>query len=204
MKGSILVFMLKNRYVFFVLLCILVMAVFAYSYISAYNLEISYKLVEDEEAETTVEQVDAVNDQTEIVMEIYDINTQQIHETEFDKNVNLIGKNRSQVNEYIIDLNNTISEDERNQGLLSYQLVYFSNDYVTIRKNYDSSSYKSTYSLKEENGYVVVYEYPSGSIYHNTGIMTLSLDEEDRQALENGIEFSDINELFDFLESYSS
>lgn len=180
------------------------MAVFAFSYISAYNLKISYKLVDEEEAETTVEQVEAINDGTKIVMEIFDINTQQIHETDFDKNVNLIGKNRSQVNEYIIELNNTISEEEKNQGLLSYQLVYFSSENVTIRKNYDSSSYKSTYSLKEENGYVVVYEYPSGSVYHNTGILTLSLEEEDRQALENGIDFSDINELFDFLESYSS
>lgn len=180
------------------------MAVFAFSYISAYNLEISYKLVDEEDAEKTVERVDAINDSTEIVMEIYDIFTDKIHETEFDMDVNLIGKNRSQVNEYIISLNNAISDEERNLGLLSYQLVYFSPDTVTIRKNYDSSVYTSNYVLKEENGYVVVYEYPSENLYHNTGILTLSLEEEDREALKEGIIFSDINELFDFLESYSS
>ena len=196
--------MFRNRYVFFIIMCLIVMAVFAFSYISAYNLEISYKLVDEEDAEKTVERVDAINDSTEIVMEIYDIFTDKIHETEFDMDVNLIGKNRSQVNEYIISLNNAISDEERNLGLLSYQLVYFSPDTVTIRKNYDSSVYTSNYVLKEENGYVVVYEYPSENLYHNTGILTLSLEEEDREALKEGIIFSDINELFDFLESYSS
>ena len=196
--------MFKNRYVVFIVLCIVVMAVFAFSYISAYNLKISYKLVDDEDAETTVKQVDVINDATNIVMEIFDINSNDIYETEFDKNVNLIGKNRSQVNQFLIDLNESISEEERNQGLLSYQLVYFSKENVTIRKNYDTSSYKSTYKLTEENGYLVVYEYPSGEIYHNTGILTISLEEEEMKALENGIDFSDINQLFDFLESYSS
>lgn len=180
------------------------MAVFAFSYISAYNLEISYKLADEEESETTVETVDAINDTTDIVMEIYDIHTEEIHETEFDKDVNLIGKNRSQVNEYIISLNSEISNVEKAQGLLSYQLVYFSPETVTIRKNYDSSVYKSSYLVKEENGYVVVYEYPSETLYHNTGILTLSLDEDDKKAIEEGIIFQDVNELFDFLESHSS
>ena len=196
--------MFKNRYVFFVIGCLIVMAVFAFSYISAYNLEISYKLVEDEETEKTAERVEAINDSTKIVMEIYDIYTEKIHETAFDRDVNFIGKNRSQVNEYIISLNNAITEEERNLGLLSYQLVYFSPETVTIRKNYDSSVYTSNYILKEENGYVVVYEYPSEKLYHNTGILSLSLEEEDKEALKEGIIFSDINELFDFLESYSS
>lgn len=196
--------MFKNRYVFFIIACIVVMAVFAISYISAYNLKIAYKFLNEEESETTVEKIEAINDSTKIVMEIFDINTNKVHETEFDKNINFIGKNRSQVNEYIIDLNNSISEEEKNQGLLSYQLVYFSPEAVTIRKNYDSSLYSSTYVLKEENGYVVVYEYPSEELYHNTGILSLSLEEDDRKALEEGIIFSDVNELFDFLESYSS
>lgn len=196
--------MFKNRYVFFILACILVMAVFAISYISAYNLEISYKLVDDEDAETTTKKIDAINDETNIVMELFDVHTNEVHESVFDMDVNLIGKNRSQVNEYIIQLNDSISDEEKKQGLLSYQLVYFSPETVTIRKNFDSSVYKCSYVLKEENGYVVVIEYPDEILYHNTGILTLSLDEEDRAMLEQGIEFNDVNELFDFLESYSS
>lgn len=196
--------MFKNRYVIFIIACIIIMAVFAISYISAYNLEISYKLVDEEESETTVETVDAINDATDIVMEIYDIHTKEIHETEFDRDVNLIGKNRTQVNEYIISLNSVISEEEKEQGLLSYQLIYFSPETVTIRKNYDTSVFTSNYVVKEENGYVVVYEYPSETLYHNTGILTLSLDEDEIKEIEEGIVFTDINELFDFLESHSS
>lgn len=195
--------MLKRRTVFIIVICLVIMAVFAYSYIKAYNTSISKRFIEDDH-EVSIEKTDIITDATVVVMEIFDVHTQAVHETEFDKDINLTGKSRSQLNEYIISLNDAITEDERSKGLLSYQLVYFSPDNVTIRKNYDTSVHACEYILKDINGYIVVYDYPENTVYHNTGILSLSLDSETQEELKSGIYIMDINELYDFLESYSS
>lgn len=195
--------MSNKRLIFIIIICLVIMSVFAFSYISAYNLKIS-GILTDEEQSVAVEKIDVIDDGTKIVMEIYDIYSGEIYETDFDKEVNLMGKNRSQLNEYIIELNNEINEADVNNGLLSYQLIYFSGEHVTIRKNYDTSVNVTKYVLKEENGYIVVYEYPQEELYHNTGIMTISLDEETRNKLLDGIHVKDDKELFDYLESFSS
>lgn len=195
--------MSNRKSVFIICLCLLVMSVFAASYIAAYNLKISKELIDNEEE--TVTKTDAViNDNTNVMMEIYDNYTGKIYETDFDRDVNLIGKNRAQLSEYISLLNNSLDEEELNVGLLSYQLVYFSEEAVTIRKNYDTSINYCSYIIKEENGYVVVYKYPEKTLYHNTGILTLSLDEEVRLKLQEGIMIENEEKLFDLLESYSS
>ena len=196
--------MLKDKKIFFIIICIIVMAVFSYSYIRAYNTEIKNRFIGESKNYSVLSSDDTVKTDATIVMEIFDTYTDDIYETNFEHRDELYGKTREELNLYIESMNESISEDEKESGLLNYQLVYYSPSYVTIRKNYDTSSNVEQYLLKNENGYIVVYKYPDNEFYHNTGIMTLSIDDETRKSIDSGDLILNIEELYDFLESHSS
>ena len=60
------------------------------------------------------------------------------------------------------------------------------------------------YYIKAEHGRLVVYENNSGEIFMETGIGIYALPYDIQLNLEPGIFFSSEQELYDFLESYSS
>ena len=71
---------------------------------------------------------------------------------------------------------------------------------VTINQDYITHPYY----IKAEYGRLVVYESKSGEIYMETGIGIYTLPQDIRLNIESGIFFSSEQELYDFLESYSS
>jgi len=58
--------------------------------------------------------------------------------------------------------------------------------------------------IKEENGRLVVYRTQTQEYYMETGIEIHDLPQEIQEKLEFGIFFQTENELYNFLESYSS
>lgn len=60
------------------------------------------------------------------------------------------------------------------------------------------------YLLVEENGVLIVYEKDGKTILLETNIRVHGLDEETQKLLHEGIWITDEEELYDFLESYSS
>lgn len=60
------------------------------------------------------------------------------------------------------------------------------------------------YLLVEEDGVLIVYEKDGKTVLLETNIKLHGLDEETRQQLHEGIWITDEEELYDFLESYSS
>lgn len=60
------------------------------------------------------------------------------------------------------------------------------------------------YLLVEEDGVLIVYEKDGKTILLETNIRLDGLDEETRRKLVEGIWITDEEELYDFLESYSS
>ena len=196
--------MRRKTYIFVIVSLLVVMAAFAYTYIKAYNTEIAPRFIEREDFEVSAEKVDRVTDETEIVLEVYDINTNSVYETEFEAAESLNGKNRTEIEDLIREMNASISDNEKAEGLKNYQLIYFSTTNLTIRKNYDTPVAEHAFFLKEENGYIVVYSYPENTVYHNTGILTAGIDEDSRKALKDGIYVKDSEELYALLESFSS
>lgn len=69
-----------------------------------------------------------------------------------------------------------------------------------------SSNPYETYCFyaKNDEGRVIVYDVKSQTLYMETGIETGLLPMEMQKELESGIYFKTEEELFDFLESYSS
>lgn len=62
----------------------------------------------------------------------------------------------------------------------------------------------SEYLLKELNGYVIVYLGDEKTVYEVTGISITELPKEVQNQIQEGIKFDSINELYAFLENYSS
>ena len=62
----------------------------------------------------------------------------------------------------------------------------------------------SEYLLKELNGYVIVYLGDEKTVYEVTGISINELPKEVQSQIQEGIKFDSINELYAFLENYSS
>ncbi len=60
------------------------------------------------------------------------------------------------------------------------------------------------YYIKDDDGRLVVYETKTQSIYAQTSIETDTLPEEIQDHLDTGIFFQTEEELYNFLESYSS
>lgn len=60
------------------------------------------------------------------------------------------------------------------------------------------------YWIKSENGVVVVYEKDKKTIVATTEIVVENLPEEEQKVLKNGHYFETAQELFGFLESYTS
>lgn len=61
-----------------------------------------------------------------------------------------------------------------------------------------------TYVIKQKDGILVVYQSDGVTEFFETNIRIRDLDKEMIKKLENGIFFSDDQELYAFLESYSS
>ncbi|MBE5887481.1 MAG: hypothetical protein E7283_01445 [Lachnospiraceae bacterium] len=84
--------------------------------------------------------------------------------------------------------NSTLSTDEK-----STDSITSSNEYV----NY-------YFCAKNEDGRVAIYDTKTQTLYMETSIETRFLPEEIQKELKVGIYFKTDEELFDFLESYSS
>ena len=73
------------------------------------------------------------------------------------------------------------------------QSIISSNEYITYY-----------FYAKNDNGRISIYDVKTQTLYMETGIEVGLLTEELQQELESGIYFKTEEELYDFLESYSS
>lgn len=96
------------------------------------------------------------------------------------------------------------SLEDRNRGFLSLDVELFSSDKVVIRKNYESSKKSTEFYLGVENNYVVVYEADKKTKYMSTGIPVRNLPDELAGELIGLRYVANEEELYNFLESYTS
>ncbi len=73
--------------------------------------------------------------------------------------------------------------------------------YVIGKPEQDRYSYE--YYIKDYDSHIAIFN-KQGSLYEYTGIVLNSLDENTRDNVKKGIYFKEIEDLFAFLESYSS
>lgn len=141
---------------------------------------------------------------TNYILETYDRKEGTLEQIEQNPPGHIVGLSRDEVEKYLDDYMKDLTLSEYNKGLLSYELLSFSDKVVKFRKSYDADMVPYRFYVVVKNGYVVVYNSDLKSVYDYTHIEAKNLPEEDRVALSQGIYIDNIDDLYSLLESYTS
>lgn len=207
--------MKKTYIICFLLLGIVFSAVYYTSY------QITMKKVKSPEEQnitqlaeipTTEEKVDAANKvqediitrRTTYILETYNMNEDTISQETISPPIEVLGYNRKRMAEYIQEYMENMDEAEREAGLISYELTAFSGDSVIIRKTYYKPEPDYMFYLDVQMGRIVVYQAEDDTLYAYTEVKFNQLPEEVKQEVLEGKYIETVEELYHFLESYSS
>ena len=89
-------------------------------------------------------------------------------------------------------------------GLIQFDLVYFSSDCMILRKTYEIDEDYHKYFIKFSKGSITVFYSDQQTVYEYTDIPLTALPPTVAADIMTGIKIKDEKELFDFLENYSS
>lgn len=141
---------------------------------------------------------------TRYIVETYNKKSGDIVSEAFNPPGELVGLTKEEVEEYLSEYMLDLTLSEYNKGLLSFELLAFSDQEVTVRKSYDEELVPYRFYVAVKNGFVVIYNSDLKSVYKYTHIDAKHLPEEDRIELSLGIYLNNEDELYSLLESYSS
>lgn len=113
-----------------------------------------------------------------------------------------IGKTRKQLIEVLDLYNQSPPLEEIEKGFVDMGLISFSREEITIRKNYETSLYYCC--IVVENDYLTVYDENRKKVIMYTDIVLSKLPEDMKQQVIDGKYIKTEQQLYDFLESYSS
>lgn len=212
---------MKKMYVICLFLCVaVIVAVASYWYASAnlgkgltlQDVESNPYLQENlddwhniKNKKNDLDMEDRINNLTVIREQIYNLSENSIKETNISTPVYFLEMTKMDLLEYLEKYMNQPEQSEVEKGLVRYELVAFSSKEVVLRKTYDLSKIDfERYYAVIENGYIVIYHDNSKELYDYTSISVNNLPEYIRENLSKGIYFSTEQEMYDFLQTYSS
>lgn len=140
-----------------------------------------------------------------IIVELYkNDNTQKEIETKIPEKY--MGMTRENLEEALIEYRQNPTLEDLEKGFINIQLDNFSSREVRISKTYNLIPPKETsgYYLMVMDGKIVVMEEDKKTIYLTTDIYAEALSDSLKQELILGKFIYDIEELYGFLESYTS
>lgn len=137
-------------------------------------------------------------------LQVYDVKTGVTTEEYLPTPSYLIGLNREEVIEYLNNYSQELPLSEFEKGLISFQLVSFTNEEIVLKKTYNQDEVVYKYYLKAENGYIVAYYGDKKTVFDYTSVSVENLPERDIEDLEAGILVKDLEQLYGLLENYSS
>lgn len=189
--------------------------VLAGAYYTSY--QISYKNAGDsvqeenkkEEQKTPVQTVEktpknVINNQTRYVLEIYDEKDKSTQRTESAAPAAYLGFTREELTNYLARYEKNPDLSDVEKGFKSFRLVSFSPDKIVLKKTINTGDRDGMYRLVAEDDYVTVYYMDMKTVYTYTGIKLNSLPEDLRREIIEGKTVNSSEELYGFLENYSS
>lgn len=147
---------------------------------------------------------DKVTKNTRIIIESYDVQGTLIHREEQSAGAEFIGNNRLDMLVYAGNYRELAPEQEEKDGLERMVLESFSPDAVTLVKYYGEPKEEEGYFIGVKDNVVIVYLADRTEVYEYTNIELWSLPAEVQSNLVEGIYVKNEQELFDFLQTYSS
>ncbi|MGN0161603.1 MAG: BofC C-terminal domain-containing protein [Lachnospiraceae bacterium] len=148
-----------------------------------------------------------INNLTTVKLQVYDLGENEFEEKKINTPVEFLEMTRKDLIEYLKNYMLSPSKEDTEKGLLSYELVEFARGQVVLRKTYQKPEEPVEvvpFIAMAENGYVAIYYSEDGSLYDYTEISVNQLPEGVQKNLEDGIGFANEQELYEFLETYTS
>lgn len=115
----------------------------------------------------------------------------------------LLGCDMAGVERYLHDYMRHLSKDEQEEGLISYELISYKENHLYLRKTYEKPIYTGYYA-KSFNGYVVILNGDEKTVYEYTPISLHLLPDDIREEVMDGYYLENEEDLYNFLENYSS
>ena len=115
---------------------------------------------------------------------------------------NLIGYSKEQLVAYLEEYPNHMSTTERQDGLVSYELISYNGSHICLRKNYEKQQNNNGFYAKSYNGNIVILNSDGKTVYEYTSIMLYMLPADLRIEVQEGSYLETEEELYNFLENY--
>ena len=141
---------------------------------------------------------------TEYVLEEVDILSGTVIETLSRMPQKYIGMNREQFLEAMSVYESFPPLAEQERGFVGLEVLGFSREKVTIRMNYKYIQSDGNFYLRVFNNEVYVYLEDRKTVYIETGILLNELPFDLQQKILNTLYIEKEEELYEFLETYSS
>lgn len=141
---------------------------------------------------------------TSYILETYMLNDNTIEEETLQMPIKFLGYKRKDLIDYLNEYMENLSEEEKEEGLVSFELVSFSSNVIVLRKTFHIKEPEYLFYLKIERGNVTVYQISDNQVYAYTDIKMVDLPEDVQLEIINGKQIENIGELYEFLETYSS
>lgn len=153
---------------------------------------------------TALEEAQVICADTQYIIEEVDLKKNTAVETKWKVPDKYIGLDRQQFVKEMELYQQSPSLKDQELGIVSVEVVSFSKERVIIRKNYIFKELCTSFYLVNEKNYVVVYCDDLKTVYMNTNISLDSLPDELKQEIIQNKYIGTEEELYNFLESYSS
>lgn len=115
----------------------------------------------------------------------------------------LLGCDKDGVLDYLKDYMAHLSYEEQEQGLISYELISYHDNQISLRKTYRETKVKGYYA-KSFNGTIVILNGDEKTVYEYTQIPINVLPEDLQEEVISGYYLETDEALYSFLENYSS
>lgn len=158
---------------------------------------------EEQVIEAAAAQEPVVTADTRYLLELVDLSEGTVTENEETIPVMYIGLNREELLEALSAYEDNPPLSELEQGFESIELTAFSKDRVAVCKYYKEQEPQGFYLMVADH-FIVVYEEDRSTLYMNTDILLERLPDALQREIMAGKFVGSEEELYLFLESYSS
>lgn len=159
---------------------------------------------EEQVIEAAVEKKPVVTADTLYLVETVDLSAGTVDEKEEKIPFKYIGLDREGLLEELSSYDSNPPLTEQEMGFESIELTAFSKDRVAVCKYYRPQKEDQGFYLMVADHFIVVYEEDKKTLYMNTDILLESLSDMLQSEIIRGKYIGSEEELYHFLESYSS
>ncbi|MGN0153731.1 MAG: hypothetical protein ACI4A3_04730 [Lachnospiraceae bacterium] len=144
-----------------------------------------------------------VTKNTTFVIEYYYSDEQRILTEQAGNIPALLGCDKDGVIQYLEEYMKHLSKEEKEKGLVSYELVSYKGNQINLRKTFKKPVF-SGYYAKSFNGMIVILNGDGKTVYEYTQIPINMLPDNVKEEVIEGYYLETEEDLYNFLENYSS